>query len=356
MGQGKKTVAVALLLLSTSCGKMLEWNPFNIGKEDEQSTVAPPAVESSATYAVALGGVAEGRDKLVIYNSDGTARDFSNHTLVFRTDNDNVLLEPRAEFANFGDGSGARIIPQKVGTTVISPEVDGIEEAEKFSATVPPQSLVQILIGEARGQIAAEAQTEDGRVKLASVSTTANAIGAVVRNRVLLMEAAEPLSTFVVDSVTWNADPPGSHWDAVIEAEAGGVYQFSPLDSDTESFEYYQAAAKRSELAGEADLVAYDQAVLTAAGIFNNSIADPTGGAFAFRTPTESEATCLQDALISGPAALPSGCGPGDDNYPAFAPIQVLVHPGVALLSEGRPSFVFIRNRSEDDPVVTNLP
>lgn len=347
-----------MALQLSACGDIFDLTPWN---NDSPGTGAAAAgttstIEATATYAVALGGVAPGRDELVIYNEDGTVRDFSGQTLAFETDNDNIELSPRPDFDDFAGGSGAIIIPKKVGVTIVSYAVDGVPSPDKYNVIVPPQSLIQALMGEARGQIANEAQTEDGRVALSSASPTGNAVGAVIRNRVLLLEADQPLSLFVVDEAVWVLDEPGSHWDAVITAENNGVYQFSPVDPSTMSYDIYMASTNRAGMLDDSEFIAYDQAVLTAAGIFANETADPTGGAFSFRTPPPSQAECLEAALTSLVTELPDGCGPGDENYPAFAPIQILIHPSVAKLSDGHPSFVFIRNRSPDEPVVTNVP
>lgn len=359
MGQGKKITlaifAALLLLTTTSCAKMLD--PFGIlglgndGDGSEESSTegaTAAAVVPTKTYAVALGGVAEGRDELILYDETGEVKDLGGKTVNFSTDNDNIQLEFR--------DSGARIVPLKVGTTIVSYTVDGEESADKYKVVVPPQSLVQILMGEARCQIVSEAQIENGLVALDSVSPTGSAVAAVVRNRVLLLEAGYPVSLFVVNAADWNSNPPESHWDATIIAESYGVYQFTPVDPAALSNEIFLDSAKRENLYNEEDLVAYDQAVLTAAQIFDNETTDPTGGAFAFRTPTEWQAECLTTTMNLKLIILPSECGPGDEDYPAFAPVQVLIHPSVAYLSETRPSFVFIRNRSLADPAVTNAP
>jgi hypothetical protein len=211
-------------------------------------------------------------------------------------------------------------------------------------------------MGEARGQIYSEAQVSDGHVSLDSESPTANAVASVIRNRVLLIEGGQPYSLFVVDESDWLTDEPASHWDAVITAEESGMYQFSPLDPSSYSYDIYYASENRDNLSEESDIIAYDQAVLTAGHIFDNQVEDPTVGAFAFRSPTLEESDCLTETLEKNYTILPSDCGPGDENYPAFAPIQILIHPSVAFLDDGRPSFVFYRNRTEEESVVTNAP
>ncbi len=360
MGQGKKITlaifAVLLLLTTTSCAQMID--PFglrNLFDDDDGSAESSTEGETAAavapakTYAVAIGGVAEGRDELIIYDEAGAVADLGGKTVTFSTDNDNIQLEPQDD--------GAKIVPLKVGTTIVSYTVDGVASDDKYKVVVPPQSLVQILMGEARGQIESEAQLdENGIVAPDSASPTGNAVAAVVRNRVLLLEAGYPASLFVVSASDWNSNSPESHWDATIIAESYGTYQFTPVDPAALSNEIFLDSAKRENLYNKEDVNAYDQAVMTAAQIFDNETADPTGGAFAFRTPTEWEAACLTTTMTLKLIILPSECGPGDENYPAFAPIQVLIHPSVAYLSESRPSFVFIRNRDLIDPAVTNAP
>ncbi len=365
MGQGKKAlwlvVFMVLSLSMTSCGSDY-WNPKHWFDTDtgDSSTSEPSASGETATatftYSIAMGGVAEGRDELLIYNNTEEIVDFSDHSLTFETDNANITLSVRDGFADYMSGSGAKIIPQKVGTTMVSYFVDGAEAEDKFKVIVPPQTLIQILMGEARGQIEGEAQLENGLVALTSESPTGNAIAYVVKNRVDLISAGQPFSLFVVDGNSWGIDPPSSYWDAVITAESSDIYQFSPVDPSTESHEIYLASAFRADLTQEEDLVAYDQAVLTSAKIFALDALDPTGGAFAFRTPTLGQVECLLDTMYRKLTYLPPECGPGDENYPAFAPVQVLLHPSVALLDDGRPSFIFYRNRTEDEPAVTNAP
>jgi len=333
------------------------FNPASwFGSDDSGDPGPSSAIEPTSTYAVALGGVAGGRDELVIYDDNGSVRDFSGSSLTFELDNNNVELSPRDGYADYMSGSGAKIVPKKVGTTNITYFVDGVSSPDKFKVIVPPQILIMILMGEARGEIEAEAQVDGDIVLLDSSSPTANAIGAVVRNRLLLTDIYGDFNLFVVDKTEWNADPPTSNWEAVINAESGGVYQFSPVDPLSFSNDIFTASALREALIGESEFIAYDQSVLSAAGIFANTTDDPTGGAFAFRSPTANQSVCLAGALLTRTTVLPSDCGPGDENFPAFAPVQILIHPSVSLTDDGRPSFVFYRNRSEDEPAVTNAP
>ena len=353
MGQVIKSsrilTGLTLLILSTSCTSWL-W-PFGGGGGISDD----PIFEATATYALALGGVAEGRDELVIYDENGDARDFTENDLSFSYDAEIVEISIRPNYHSFMEGSGVLLTPKKVGSTVVTYSVDGVEATETYLVIVPPQSLIQVMIGEARGQIDDEVTIEDGHVTLDSTSPTGEAIAAVVRNRVQLIEAGQPYSLFIVDEDDWLSNPDASYWDSVILANSDGVYQFSPVDPTNESNEVFGLAANRADVDDD-ELAAYDQSVLTVAGIFYNTTTDPTDGAFAFRTPTEDEADCLNDALVSGTDAIPSECGPGDENFPAFAPVQILIHPDVATLKDDWPSFVFYRSKNDGDPAVTNTP
>ena len=337
------------------------WDHFGESNNGDGQTERPTedkrAIEATDTYAVAIGGVAYGRDELVIFEND-EKKDFGSSTLEFSTDKDDIIeLTYRNDAADFASQSGALILPKKVGVVRVSYAVDGQTQPDIFKVIVPPQRLIQILIGEARGEMAGEAQLENGFVAKDSVSTTASAVAAVIRNRVDLTEASNDFDLFWVDETKWNENPPESHWNAVIEAELDGYYQFSPVDPTNSSFATYLITDNRFDLLNIDELIAYDQAVITAAGIFSNDFVDPTNGAFAFKTPTTAEALCLKTAMASGLTLLPDGCGVADENFPAFAPVQVLIHPAVALQGDLlSPSFIFIRNRAEDEPAVTNIP
>ncbi len=367
MGQvykaGRLFAAVTILIMSTGCGQMLDYIDFwnHLGDSDNNGTETgrpaedKRAIEPASTYAVAIGGVAYGRDEIVIFENE-EKRDFGSSTLDFKANNDNIELTYRNDASDFASQSGALIIPKKVGGTYVSYTIDGKTQPEVFKVIVPPQKLIQILIGEARGEMAAEAQIENGFVADNSVSPTANAIASVIRNRVDLTAASSDFDLFWVDETKWNENPPESYWDAVIEAELDGYYQFSPVDPTNSSFATYLVTDNRFDLLNIDELIAYDQAVVTAAGIFSNEFIDPTNGAFAFKTPTTAEALCLKTALNNAFTYLPEGCGVSDENFPAFAPVQVLIHPAVGVLENGDPSFIFIRNRSEEEAAVTNVP
>src|SRR3989338_7141842 len=95
----------------------------------------------SGKLAVALGGVASGADEIVI-DQDFTTLELEN--------NDPDLFEL----------SGTRVITLAEGIGYVTPIVNG-HRLDPIEVTIPPQKLIQILIGEARGELAREATTEE---------------------------------------------------------------------------------------------------------------------------------------------------------------------------------------------------
>lgn len=303
----------------------------------------------SGRLALGLGGLGEGMDEIQI----DPAFILLNLT---NDDPDLFSLEPLEGYASFTEGNGARVIPERVGIGYVTPIISG-RTWDPIQVTIPPQELVQILIGEARGPLDDEATVEDDVVKVSSVSVTGDAVGAVIRNRIALINETGSPGLFLADPDAYESDPPASYYQAVIEANNGTIYQFSPVAPDDPSHDAYESAANRNSL--EEDLLAaYDQAVLTAADIFNEETEDPTGGAFAFYSPTEAEYEILQASLLARDLDLPEDGGASDANFPALAPVQILVLPGIAPshISDDVPSFVFVRTRSTAEPAVTNEP
>lgn len=308
----------------------------------------------SGKLSVALGGVASGNDEIVF--------DESIQLLELQNDDSDLFsLNLRDGFTSYTNGKGAKVIPHTEGIGYVTPTING-KARNPVEVTIPPQKLIQILIGEARGELDRESSLEvddDGkeRVKSSSVSVTGDAVGAVIRNRIdLINETANP-ELFLSDPDDYGLNPPVSYYEAVIEANNGFTYQFSPVDPDDPSNPYYLAAANRDDL-GKTTLIAYDQAVLTAAALFNGDTEDPTGGAFGFYSPSASEYEVLQGALEIGALDLPAEGGTSDVNFPALAPIQILILDEIARQArdENVPSFVFIRSRDELDPAVTDEP
>ena len=341
------------------------WNPFQNpldmlgiggGGEDDGPDARPNrVVEPTDKFALAVGGVASGRDELVIYDG-GRARDFGDSVLECTADDEDMLLiRVRPGFESQAAGSGVRMIALEPGVTAVRCKLDGNDLEDIYEVTVPPQLLIQILVAEAGGQLYDEAELdadfEKDVVVLGSSSPTAEALGSVIRNRVDRIENRDNPSLFNADEELYDSNPPSSFYDAVIMADG----QFSPTDPDDPNNDLFEDAQDRNFLEDEW-LVMYDQAVFTAAGIFNRDIDDNTMGAFAFRSPTESEWGNLKDSCSPAIYFIPDGSGYTESSFPVFSPIQVLIHPGVWHFNDGRPAFIFARARTEADPAVSCTP
>ncbi len=360
MSSRSSTLGIAALLIAlttcTGCWKDL-LDPLGLfhGGDDRPSVLPDRVTDPTDKYSLAMGGVAPGRDELVIFGAGGEPRDFTGQALSCEADEEIVLLEARPGFASVADGSGVLMVPQAPGVTAVSCSVDGGEPDYIYEVTIPPQSLIQILVAEALTQLYDEARLDDEEeaevVLLTSSSPTGDALGSVIRNRIAFINQQDKPSLFMADGDDYDADPQASYYDAVIMAEG----QFSPTNADDPNYDLFWDAEYRDYLSQE-EKVAYDQAVLTAAGIFNGDIADSTTGAFAFRSPTESEWTIISQAWSMGYVQIPDGAGWSDESFPAFDPIQILIHPDVWRYSDGRPSFVFARMRTDEDFAVVNQP
>lgn len=313
---------------------------------DDRSISPERVIEPTSTFALAIGGVDPGRDELVL------TRDFvAGDVLVCSADPPILLFYNRSGFDSGTAGGGYQMIPTEEGLAAVTCSISGVALEDTYEVTIPPQSLIQILLGEARTQLDDEATIEDGHVTLTSSSPTATAIGAVIRNRIQLIEDADDSSLFEADNTAYNANPPVSLYDAVIAAPN----QFSPTDPTDPSYDIFNDAQDRNFL-DATWLAAYDQAVLSATAIFNEDDLDPTGDAFAFRSPTDEEWIIIDEALNSQTAILPEGTGVTDDNFPAFAPVHIVIVPDVWTYDDGRPAFIFVRSRTATDPAVTNIP
>ncbi len=302
----------------------------------------------SDKIALALGGTALQADEFVIDESF-TLLELENN------DSDLFAIEPREGFSNFTEGKGARVIPFKEGIGFVVPKVNG-KGRDPIEVIIPPQKLIQILMGEARGELDREATLDEkDRVKPSSVSVTGDAVGATIRNRINAINKQNSPALFGVDPVAYGKNPPISYYEATIEANHGGVYQFSPFDPGDQTNVVYRASESREDLT-ESLKLAYDQAVLTAAYIFDDDTEDPTGGAFAFYSPSASEFEVLKKALDSQTSDLPKGAGTLDAIFPALAPVQALLLDGIAPSRDDPkiPSFVFVRTRRSSDPAVTD--
>lgn len=352
-------LSISLPTLTTSCGKALwpwselwEDNGGGGGGGGENYSPGTPAVEATETYKIALGGVAPGRDELILTDDSGNLLDLSGSTLDFEVDNDMVGLLPRPDYDDFTSGSGAQIVPQKVGFAVISYYIDDVLQEDRFLAIVPPQSLIQMMVAEGSAQLTGEAEVgSDSHVKLSSTSPTADGLGAVTRNRVEMIYDTDNPPIFTVDEEAWALDPPSSYFDSVITAESNGIYQYSPVSPDDPTHDTFIDAEARSFLDPSLHR-AYDQAVLSAANIFSEDTLDPTGGAFAFYSPTEDEWEEIEHAYSNNMISIPVDCGVSDSFFPALAPIQIVILDDVWTYPSGRPAFVFIRSREARDYAV----
>lgn len=310
-------------------------------------SVTQQTKDVSGKIALAVGGNGEGRD---IYQMGESPR-LLNFTT---TDTDLFTLALPEGYSSYTESRSVRITPNSPGIGYITPIVDS-RERQPVLVTIPPQKLIQILVGEARGQIKREATLDENEaVKPESVSRTGDALGAVIRNRIELINESENPALFKADTTRYQADPPFSYYEAVIEAEG----QFASVDPENINNKKYQEAADRTAIRDDDDLIAYDQAVLTAADIFNDATKDPTEGAFAFYTPTVEQQVLLLEALETGVLTLPKDCGASDEQFPELAPVQVLLLKDIASITsrDPRPSFVFVRERSDTEPAVTDIP
>ena len=361
-----RAILLILPLLSTGCGLVTHLPDDGDIDEIVEGFSNDPVYEPTSTFKLALGGAAPGRDELVIYNTDGSIRSFLGQELSFEAQPAIVEFSAPTNpdtgeaYGDFSSGSGAKLTPKQGGTATIFYSIDGVKQSETFSIIIPPQKLIQILLGEARGQIINEVTlTNDGAVSLVSKSKTAEAVARVIANRINLIECNSP-GLFNADATAYKSSPPESKYNAVIEAKN----QFNPTQSGDASNGIYTAAAQRGSVEKKY-LPAYDQALLTAAELFqsfkvgcnvNAEDVDITGGAFAFRSPNAEQWETLQSALTSETRTLPSGIGFTEQTFRALSPIQILIHPEVAKYSDGRTTFIFARQRLATDPAVTSQP
>lgn len=357
---------LAGLLLIAAC-----WNPFSnpldmLGLSGGgRDSALPERVENPAgRIIIALGGVPAGWDELIFKDNLGNVRDFKDSILDCKPDAEGIAVDFRPGFTSQSEGSGVRLIAHAPGVVAIRCTVDGEEmKDEVYEVTVPPQTLIQILVAEAQQQLADEAQIDEaagaGVVKQESASVTGNALGAVIRNRILFINDRDDPELFGAISAIYDSHTPASYYDGVIEAPD----QFAPTHKLDPLHDLYQRAEVRGRLSAE-EQIAYDQAVLTAAGVFNGDIPDPTQEAFAFRSPTLEQWQLLHIAALNADPAIPDGSGFVDADFPEFAPIQIEVLPEVwkyeaegeegvaeeAVAGWERPAFVFARIRPEALP------
>ncbi len=330
-------------------------NPFSGGSDDRPEVTPSRVTQPSKKYAVAVGGVMPGRDEIVIFDTSGNPRDFGTSTLTCTPDDSIIKLAARTGYDTEAAGSGVKVTAVSPGVTAVRCKLDSNDMSEVYEVTVPPQSLIQILVAEAGQQLSEEAKIDEDAgadvVALDSSSPTAEALGSVIRNRIELINQKDRPALFNANPDDYDADPPASYYDAVIMAQG----QFSPTAAADSSNDIFMEAERRAWLSGD-ERVAYDQAVITAAGIFNGDIADTAGSSFAFRTPTDDEWAAISQAFAVAAVNMPANAGFSDASFPDLDPIQILVLQDVWKYDDGRPAFVFARSRPENSYAVVNVP
>ncbi|MDO8462303.1 MAG: hypothetical protein Q7S98_05540 [Deltaproteobacteria bacterium] len=351
----KLSLLIFLALVVTACGTTSS-SPNDPASTTENDPTPTRDRDTDNKLSVALGGVGPGMDEILVNGNN------SKEPIDFETEDNNLFtFESLAGKGSFTEGNGGRVIPKDIGIAKVWYTLSGKIQTI-YEITVPPQTLVQILVGEGRGQLATEAKMDGTgtEIDLSSVSPTGDALGAVIRNRIKLIDEKKSPGLFAADRTRYYSDQPSSSYDAVIEASSKGGFQFSPVDPNDPTHTKYLAAGSRDNLKGmETDLLtAYDQAVLTGGDTFNDSMEDPTNGAFAFYSPTAAQYENLREALETGTSKFPADAGTSDAQFPAYAPIQVLILESVSDQPSGKnlPSFVFVRKRESGVAAVTNRP
>jgi len=259
--------------------------------------------------------------------------------------------------SSFEEAGAARLLPMDSGVATVDIQYDG-ETGETHNAIIPPQTLIQILIGEAHSALGREIADSGGEVHTDSRSLVGEALAWVIRNRIDLSDAANNPGLFAADDNLFYSNPPASAYDAIILAEENGQYQFAAVDPNDANHANFVDSASRADLSSNDLRLSYDQAVLSAAQVFADLVGDPTHGAFAFYTPTQAQYTNLLTALFAEVTALPPNIGVSDADFPVFIPIQVVILLDIVSQDDGNdvPSFVFVRERISTDPAVTATP
>ena len=122
---------------------------------DEQPS--SPVSFADAQMVLALGGVHPGWDQLAIDDVEAS-------------DQVELMIDP-TEIASANEISADatnrtyQIIPHQMGIATVKYSVNGVSQNKVIALIVPPQEMIQILIGEARSIIPQEVQSdEDGSV------------------------------------------------------------------------------------------------------------------------------------------------------------------------------------------------
>jgi len=347
------------MLMLSSCKSPFSFsNPFGGGGgSDDRTPVEPDRVtEPTQKFYLAMGGVASGRDELIIYDNYGNIQTYVGDPLECEADDEDLVkLQPRPDYDTVSAGSGVQIVPQLPGVTAIRCWAGDIDLDDVYEVTIPPQSLIKILVAEAGLQLADEATLDDDYdddiVTLTSSSPTGTALASVIRNRIEYINDLDDPELFNVDEDDYDENPPTSYYDATILADG----QFSPTSPDDPTYDIFVKANLRKYMTGDYQ-IAYDQAVITAAQVFNGDTGDNTDGAFAFRSPTDEEWDILSNAWNQGSSQIPENSGFTDEDFPGLSPIQILIHPDVWTYDDGQPSFVFARERLDGEFAIENTP
>lgn len=335
-------LSLSLFFILSACGGLSSSND-----PDPIPSAAPLQFDFDEKMTLALGGTLPGWDEVVVSHIAPT---------------DQVVLEmiPRENISATvvdatNDSLTFKIHPELPGIALIRYRVNDVLQDKNIKVIVPPQEMIQVLMGEARSIIPQESTlTSEGLVDRHSSSFTAQALLSVVRNRIKLIEERNEASLFVVDEEAFSEADLAQRYRLVIQANQNGIYQFSPVDPNDPSFEAYTAASQRGGLS-DSRLIVYDQALLTAANIFDESLADNTFESFGFYSPTQSQYENLLSGL--GSSELPEGIGRSDDTFPTLAPIQILILNEISpqTFDANLPSFVFVKSRTATENAVIRL-
>ncbi len=344
-----------IIFISSSCS-YLPSIPFLSGgdesSESETTSSESHTLRASDQMILAVGGNYPGIDERIITDSSGDAISTSHTSLNCQTEESHIVdISSRPGFDTIATGQGFLITPLSTGIADIHCETTDGQVDQWYQVTVPPQQLIQILIAEALGPIVDDAQTvsESGAsyVLQTSDSMTAHMIGMVIKNRIALILDNDQPSLFGVDDELFYENPPESYWNAVIAADN----QFSPTNSDNIMNDVFVGARHRGNMM-DAELIAYDQAVISAGRIFNNDYEDITQGAFAFMSPSDAQWNDIEDSLENGGQLIPASVSFNDSAFPALAPIQLVIDSAIWQYDSGRPAFIFARTRLEDESAI----
>lgn len=340
----QKIFIVLFLLLLSACGGMSGTDSTN---NDAIPAASPLQFNFDEKMKLAIGGTLTGWDQLLINNLGPT----DSVTLVFEPEGiaTGTIVDSNSNSITF------KITPEKAGIAQLKYQINGVLQSKVIKVVIPPQEMIQVLMGEARSIIPQEiTKDSEGRVDRNNASFTAQALLSVVRNRIKLMEERDEPSLFVVDSDEFVAADLAERYRLVIEANRNGIYQFSPVNPSDPSYSAYSTAAQRTGLSTSRMLV-YDQALLTAADVFDESLSDNTQNSFGFYSPTKSEYENLLTGLDS--TELPEDVGRSDSTFPSLAPIQILILENISpqTFDAELPSFVFVKSRSSTDKAVVKI-